>query len=76
MAEVKTLWKNGEDLKVKLKEAVEAHDQTVQAAKEHELETEKLVGGLVVEKERVNQAILGMESFNLFSAPFACCIFS
>ena len=66
LAEVETLRKNGEDLKVKLKEAVDAHDQTMQAAKEHELETEKLVGGLVAEMERVNQTILGMDPFPFF----------
>ena len=63
-------------MKVKLKEAVEAHDQTVQAAKEHELETKKLVGGLVTEKERVNPAILGTGPFPHFSSPLACCVFS
>ena len=45
-------------MKVKLKEAVDAHDQIAQAAKEREFETGQLVGGLVAEEERVDQAIL------------------
>ena len=56
---VETLRKNGEDLRRKLKEAVDAHDQTVQATKERELEQEQLVRGLVSEAERVNELILG-----------------
>ena len=43
LAEVETLRKNGEDLRVKLKEEVDAHDRTSQAAKEHDFEIEKLV---------------------------------
>ena len=54
LAEVETLQKNGEDLRVRLKEAIDAHDQTVLAAKERELETGQLVVGLVAEAERVN----------------------
>ena len=50
---------NGEDLKLKLKEAVDAHDETVKAAKAHELEHAQLVSGLVSEAERVNEIILG-----------------
>ena len=61
--ETKTLRKNGEDLRRKLKEVVDAHDQTVQAAKERELEHEQLVRGLVSEAERVNEVILGTGHF-------------
>ena len=61
--EVKTLRKNGEDLRRKLKEEVDAHDQTVQATKESELEHEQLVRGLVSEAERVNEVILGTGHF-------------
>ena len=61
LAEVETLRKNGEDLKLKLKEAIDAHDQTFLATKERELENKQLVRGLVAEAERVEQAILGME---------------
>ena len=57
--EVEILWKNGEDLKLKLKQAIDAHDQTVLVTKERELENEQLVCGLVLEAERVDQAILG-----------------
>ena len=74
LAEVETLRKNGEDLRGKLKEAVEAHDRTVQAAKEHKVSTQKLVDSLVAEAECVEQAILGMVSplflCSLFAAPF------
>ena len=63
MDEVETLRKNGEDLKLKLKQAIDAHDQTVLVTKERELENEQLVRGLVSEAERVDQAILGMERF-------------
>ena len=62
LAEVDSLRRNGEDLRVKLKEAVDAHDQTVQAAKTHELENEKLLNGLVVEARRMDQAILSMDA--------------
>ena len=37
-SEVETLRMNGEDLKLKLKEAVDAHDETVKVAKARELE--------------------------------------
>ena len=57
--EVDTLRMNGEDLRLKLKEAVNAHDETVKAAKERELEHEQLVSSLVSEAERVNRIILG-----------------
>ena len=40
---VETLRKNGEDLRLKLKEAVDAHDQTVQATKERELDRKSVV---------------------------------
>ena len=59
LREVETLRKNGEDLRRKLKEVVDAHDQTVQATKERELEHEQLVRGLVSEAEHVNEVILG-----------------
>ena len=58
-SEFETLQMNGEDLKLKLKEAVDAHDETVKAAKAHELEHEQLVSGLVSEAERINEIILG-----------------
>ena len=58
--EVESLRKNGEDLRLKLKEAVETHDETTKAAKERELEHEQLVRSLVSEAERVNKIILGM----------------
>ena len=58
-SEVETLRMNGEDLKLKLKEAVDAHDETVKAARAHELEHTQLVSGLVSEAERVNEIILG-----------------
>ena len=64
--EVETLQKNGEDLKLKLKQAIDAHDQTILVTKERELENEQLVCGLVSEAERVNLAILGMECLLLF----------
>ena len=57
--EVETLRKNGEDLRLKLKEVVDAHDQTVQVAKERKLEHEQLVRSLVSEAERINEVILG-----------------
>ena len=37
---------------------MDAHDETVKAAKAHELEHEQLVRGLVSEAERVNEIIL------------------
>ena len=69
--EVETLRKNMEDLKLKLKEAIDAHDQTVLATKERELKNELLVRGLSSEAERVNEAILGTECFS-FSSSFVC----
>ena len=65
-SEVETLRMNGEDLRLKLKEAVDAHDETVKAC---ELEHEQLVSGLVSEAERVNEIILGK---GMFSAFFFC----
>ena len=59
MSEVETLRKNGEDLRLKLAEAVAAHDETAKAAKERELAHEQLVSGLVAEVEHVNELILG-----------------
>ena len=58
-SEVETLRMNGEDLRLKLKESVDAHDETVQAAKARELEHERLVNSLVSDAERVNATILG-----------------
>ena len=58
-SEIETLRMNGEDPKLKLKEAVDAHYETVKAAKAHELEHAQLVSGLVSEAERVNEIILG-----------------
>ena len=65
-SEVESLRMNGEDLKLKLKEAVDAHDETVKAAKACEFEHEQLVGGLVSEVERVNEIILGKNVPSLF----------
>ena len=65
-SEVETLRMNGEDLKLKLKEAVDAHDETVKAAKACKLEHEQLVSGLVSEAERVNEIILGKSVFSPF----------
>ena len=65
-SEIETLRMNGEDPKLKLKEAVDAHDETVKAAKAHELEREQLVSGLVSEAERVNAIILGKNISFLF----------
>ena len=59
LSEVETLRMNGEDLRLKLKEALDAHDQTTQAAKERELEHEQLMRSLVSEAERINEIILG-----------------
>ena len=66
LSEVETLRMNGEDLRLKLKEAVDAHDETVKAAKERELEHEQLVSGLVSEAEHVNEIILGKNVFLSF----------
>ena len=65
-SKVETLRMNGENLKLKLKEAVDAHDETVKAAKARETEHEQLVGGLVSEAERVNEIILGKNVSYLF----------
>ena len=65
-SEVETLRMNGEDLKLKLKEAVDAHDETVKAAKAREFEHAQLVSGLVSEAERVNEIILGKNISSLF----------
>ena len=62
LSEVETLRMNGEELRLKLKEAVDAHDETVKAAKAHEVEHERLVSGLVSEAEHVNDIILGKTS--------------
>ena len=40
LSEAETLRKNGEDLRRKLKEATDAHDQTVKETKEREFEHE------------------------------------
>ena len=61
-SEVENLRMNGEDLRLKLKEAVNAHDETVKAAKGRELEHEQLVSSLVSEAECVNEIILGKTS--------------
>ena len=53
-------------LKLKLKEVVDAHDETVKAAKACELEHEQLMSGLVSEAERVNEIILGKNVSSLF----------
>ena len=66
--EVETLRMNGEDLRLKLMEAVNAHDETVKAARERKLEHEQLVSGLVSEVERVNKIILG-ETSSFFLCP-------
>ena len=60
--EVETLRMNGEDLRLKLKEAMNAHDETAKAAKGRELEHEQLVGSLVSEAERINEIIRGKTS--------------
>ena len=66
LSEVETLRMNGEELRLKLKEAVDAHDETVRAAKAHEVEHERLVSGLVSEAERVNEIIMGKDVSCLF----------
>ena len=58
LSEVESLRMNGEDLRLKLKEAMNAHDETVKAAKERELEHEQLVSSLVSEAKCVNRTIL------------------
>ena len=63
---VETLRMNGEDLKLKLKEAVDARDETIRTAQACESEHERLVSGLVSEAERVNEIILGKNMFSLF----------
>ena len=52
-SEVETLRMNGEDLKLKLKEALDAHDETVKAARARELDHEQLVSGLVSDRKSV-----------------------
>ena len=59
MTEVESLWKNGDELRCQLKEPVDAHDETIKAAKERELEHEQLVRSLVSEAESVNEIIFG-----------------
>ena len=59
MTEVESLRKNGDELRRQLKEAVDAHDETVKAAKERELDHDQLVRSLVSEAESVNGIILG-----------------
>ena len=66
-SEVETLQMNGEDLKLKLMEAVDAHDETIKVAKAREVEHEQLVSGLVSEAECVNEIILGKNVSSLFS---------
>ena len=66
LSEVENLRMNGEELRLKLKEAVDAHDETVKAAKAREFEHERLVSGLVSEAEHVNEIILGKNA----SCPF------
>ena len=65
-SEVETLRMNGEDLRLRLKEAVEAHDETAKAARLRETDHEQLVSGLVSEAERVNEIILGKSMSSLF----------
>ena len=57
--EVESLRKNGDELRRQLKEAVDAHDETVKAAKERELDHEQLVHSLVSKAESVNEIIVG-----------------
>ena len=59
LSEVETLRKNGEDLRLKLAEAVKAHVETAEAARERELAQEQLVSSLVADVEHVNELILG-----------------
>ena len=66
LSEVENLRMNGEELRLKLKEAVDAHDETVKAAEARELEHERLVSGLVSEAEHVNEIILGKSVSCLF----------
>ena len=67
LSEVENLRMNGEELRLKLKEAVDAHDETVKAAKAREVEHEKLVSSIVSEAERVNEIILGKRFSCLFA---------
>ena len=67
LSEVENLRMNGEELRLKLKEAVDAHDETVKAAKAREVEHEKLVRSIVSEAKRVNEIILGKSLSCLFS---------
>ena len=66
LSEVENLRLNGEELRLKLKEAVDAHDETAKAAEARELEHERLVSSLVSEAERVNEIILGKNVSCLF----------
>ena len=59
LSKIETLRKNGEDLRLKLAEAVNAHDETTKVAKEHELVQKQLVSSLVADVEHVNELILG-----------------
>ena len=66
LSEIEAIRMNGEELRLKLKEAVDAHDETVKAAKAHEVEHERLVSSLVSEAERANEIILGTNVSFLF----------
>ena len=57
--EIEALRMNEEDLQLKLKEAVDAHDQTALASREQE----RLMSSLVSEAEHVNELVLGMKYF-------------
>ena len=59
LSEIETLRKNGEDLRLQLAEAVNAHDETTKAARERELAQEQLTRSLVAEVESMNELILG-----------------
>ena len=60
-SEVETLRMNGEDLKLKLREAVDAHDETIKVAKMREVEHEQLMSGFEIGRascrERVCQYV-------------------
>ena len=59
LSEIKTLRKNGEDLRLLLAEAVNARDEAAKAAQERELAQAQLTRGLVAEVEHVNELSLG-----------------
>ena len=59
LSKIESLRKNGEDLRLQLAEAVNAHDETAKAAREHEFTQEQLARSLVAEVEQVNELILG-----------------